>query len=404
MRRINPSDFRVAKRGTSREINRQIALTLVRTRQPISRADLARVMGLRRGAVTLLVNELIAAGLIFEGAKGESKRGRKPKYLFIDSRQRCAVAIDIRVSRTFILITDLVGQPLLPVSSFPTNWDPAALVAELAKRIERVLTKHPEVGACEGIGMAVPGMVDRHTSRVMHAPTLGWRDVDLVGPLQAATGLPVFVENSVKACALAQVWSVRNPALESSDLVFVGVSDGVGVGIVIDGKLMRGRDNIAGEFGHVPISADGPACSCGGRGCWEVYVSNVATLSRYLGRDLADRQHVASEALTVDDIVIRARAGEGRALAALQETGRYLGYGLANIVKALNPHRICIGGEITAGWDLIEGVVHEALGERTLIAAAAQTEILTVPVEDHPRLRGAAALVTAPAFAAPVVA
>src|SRR5437763_13250507 len=101
MRKIDPNNFRVATRATPRQINRQIALNLVRARQPISRADLARLMQMRRGAVSLLVNELIGEGIIFEGATGETSRGRKPKFLFVDTRSRCAVAVDIRPTRTY---------------------------------------------------------------------------------------------------------------------------------------------------------------------------------------------------------------------------------------------------------------------------------------------------------------
>src|ERR671930_403781 len=110
MRKINPDNFRIATRSTSREINRQIALNLVRTHQPISRADLARIMGLHRGAVSLIVNDLLAEGLIFEGATGESHRGRKPTFLYIDSRKRCVLALDIRVSRTYLQVSDPIGR------------------------------------------------------------------------------------------------------------------------------------------------------------------------------------------------------------------------------------------------------------------------------------------------------
>ena len=104
MRKINPHDFKVARRGTSREINRQIALNLVRAHQPISRADLARLMNVRRGVASLLVGELLDEGLIFEGAVGEAVgRGRRPTFLYIDSRQRCVVGVDVRASRTYIM-------------------------------------------------------------------------------------------------------------------------------------------------------------------------------------------------------------------------------------------------------------------------------------------------------------
>jgi predicted NBD/HSP70 family sugar kinase len=406
MRRINPNNFQVATRGTSREINRQIALNLVRAHQPISRADLARIMNLRRGAVSLLVNDLLAEGLIFEGATGESHRGRKPTFLYIDSRERCVVAVDVRVTRTFLMVTDLIGRQLVGVSSFPTEREPKRLVAELGKRIKKLLSEHKEAGVCEGVGIVVPGMVDRRTSRIIHAPTLGWRDVEIRESLAGATGLPVHLENSGKACAIAQMWAARGDAGVTGDLVFVSVSDGIGVGIIVNGEVLRGQHNIAGEFGHVPLSIDGPRCPCGAMGCWEAYISNLATLSRYFGRNLRESKPIPAEiaTFTVEDLITRARSGDAKAIAALESTARYLGLGLASIVNAVDPARIYIGGEIIAAWDLIEPAARAALSERALSPDAARTEIRTVTLEEHPRLRGAAALVAAPAFAAPPVA
>jgi predicted NBD/HSP70 family sugar kinase len=188
--------------------------------------------------------------------------------------------------------------------------------------------------------------------------------------------------------------------------VFVSVSDGVGVGVIVNGELLRGRHNTAGEFGHVPLNIDGPRCSCGATGCWEAYVSNIATLSRYFGRDPSERKPHASETatFTVEDLIARARAGDARALAAINSTARYLGLGLASIINAVDPARVYIGGEITTAWNLIEPIVRASLRERTLTDFGGATEINVVPAEEHPRLRGAVALVAAPAFAAPMVA
>ena len=148
---------RMARRGTSREINRQIAVNLIRTRQPISRADLARLMGTTRGTVTVLVKELISAGLVAEGATGEAPRGRKPTFLYLDSRRRCVVAVDCGRRRCFLMVTDIMGEPLVGMTSFPTEPDPDRLVAVLADRIRDTLALHPELGRCEGIGVVVPG-------------------------------------------------------------------------------------------------------------------------------------------------------------------------------------------------------------------------------------------------------
>ena len=314
MRKIDPRRFQIAKRRTSREINRQIALTLIRTHQPVSRADLARLMGTRRGAASVLVNELLAEGLIFEGAIGQGGgRGRKPTFLYIDSRERYVIAIDIRATRTYMMATDLLGKPMVGITNFPTNRDLAGLVSDLSQKIKVILENHRAAATCQGVGVAVPGMTDPSSGRVLHAPTLGWRDVNLKDPLAAATGLPVHVENSGRACALAQVWATRGDA-HTGDLAFVSVSDGVGVGIVVNGEILRGRHNIAGEFGHVPLSIDGPRCSCGATGCWEAYVSNLATLSRYFGRDPNERKPVSVEAatFTIEDLIARARHGDGK--------------------------------------------------------------------------------------------
>jgi len=404
LRRISTTAFRIARRGTSREINRQIALNLVRSKQPISRADLARLMGVRRGAISLLVNELLDSGLVFEGAKGESKRGRKPMHLYIETRRRCALAVDISASRTLMLVTDPLGHPLLDMHEFPTGPRPEGLVRELARNIKRILAEHPEVGECMGVGVAVSGLVDLDGGRLRYAPTLGWRDFDLLRPLQAATKLPVVVENSVKACVLAQVWAVRGDAPVDGPVAFVNVSDGVGVGIAIDGKLLRGAYNNAGEFGHIALSMDGPRCSCGQKGCWEAYVSVRATVARYLGTDSSWPASAEPSETTVETIIARARGGEARARETLRETGYYIGRGFATIVKAIEPRRVYMSGEITEAWDLILPTVEKALREQALIREAGETEILTVPLGEHPRLRGAAALVNSPAFAAPVVA
>jgi predicted NBD/HSP70 family sugar kinase len=406
MRRIDPRNFKVATRGTSRDINRRIALNLVRERQPISRADLARLMRKPRSAVGLLVNDLIARRLVFEGAAAPTLRGRRPKFLYIDSRGRCVVAVDIRVLRTYMMVTDLVGHQLLSVTSFPTLPDPVRFAADLVKRVKALLEQHHDLGRCEGVGVVVPGMVEHESGRVLFAPNLRWRDVPLREPLEKGLGLPVHVENSGKACALAQVWSTRNQGGNLPSLVFASVSDGLGVGIVVQGELVRGKHNIAGEFAHMPINLDGPRCGCGRSGCWQAYVSNLATLSRYFGRDVRQLAPDPREVLplTIDDLMTRVRAGDGKAIAAVQETARYLGVGLGALINAVDPAVIYLSGEITTVWDMIEQTVRAGLVERALTPSAAATPIQIVPAEQYPRLRGAAALVAVPAFAAPVVA
>ena len=404
LRKINSQDFRIATRRTSREINRRILLNLVREHQPVSRADLVRRMQLARGGVSLLVNELIAEGLVYEGAIGDAARGRKPTFLHVRTHDRMVIAADVRFSRTDLMLSDFSGREIA-LETFNTVFSPKEFVRNFARRVRQLLKSNHGATNCEGLGLVVPGMVDHRSGRILNAPTLNWHNVDLREALTSATGLPVQVENAAKACVLSQMWLACDELASNHDFAFVTVSDGVGVGIVVNGELFRGHENMAGEFGHIPLSMDGPRCLCGNLGCWEAYISNIATLSRYLGRD-ASKIHprlvleTDSDRLTVTDVIGNARQGDAKALTSIQSTARYLGLGLANVVNGLNPARVYLAGEITAAWDLIEVTVRDALAERALTKALAATRLHVVPSLENPRLRGAAALIAAPTFAA----
>lgn len=408
MRKINPRDFHIATRTTSREINRRIALNLIREHQPISRADLARRMEVTRGVVSVLVQELMEQELVYEGATGDIARGRKPTFLHIRTQDRLAIAIDVRFSQTYLMLCDFSGRQLA-LETYDTIFEIPEFIKDNAARIRRMLKTHAAKANCEGIGVAVPGMVDYRTGRILNAPTLGWRAVDIRDQLAAATGLPVQVENSGRACSLAQLWLERGEGAVTQNFVYVSVSDGVGVSVVVNGELLRGQHQIAGEFGHMPLSMDGPRCLCGATGCWEAYISNLATLSRYFGWNLSkispkSLRESKQKTFTVPDVVSRARSGDAKAIAAIQSTARFMGLGLATIVNVINPGSIYLAGEITTAWDLIESTVREAMGERALTEAAASTPLRIMSAQDQPRLRGAAALIAAPTFAAPRVA
>lgn len=406
MRKINTVQFRRATRSTPREINRKIVLNLVREHQPLSRADLARRMHVGRGMITQLVEGLIQDGVLFEGAVANAPRGRKPTLLHVRTRDQYAIAVDVRFARTYVALTDLDGRQLA-LESFPTELSPDALVAELARHVNRLLASHA-VTECEGIGIVVPGMIHRRTGQILNSPQLGWRNVNVREQLAQATGLRVFIENAPIACALAHMWLPPFGGGEPDNFVYVTVSDGLGVGVVEDGEVFRGHGDTAGEFGHLPLSLDGPRCMCGLRGCWEAYTSNVATMARYFGLDASvpeGRERLRMSGFTLEDLIARVRAGDARARAALEETGHYLGLGLAGIVTALSPARIVVGGEITAAWDLIEDIVAQRIRDRTLTSAAAATPVSAAPQQaQSPRLRGATALLVARKFAAPKVA
>jgi N-acetylglucosamine repressor len=405
MRKINTGHFRRATRSTPREINRKIMLNLIREHQPLSRADLARRMQVPRGTVTPMVDELIGQGVVCEGATTEAPRGRRPTMLYVRTRDRFVIAVDVRFRRTSLMLSDFDGREIA-METFTTPREPEALVAELAPRIGRLLAAHG-VTSYEGIGLVVPGMVDRRSGQIMNSPPLGWRNVDLRSMLADATGTRVFIENSPIACALAHMWLQPFDRALGDDFVYVSVSDGVGASIVVDGEVLHGSGETAGEFGHVPLNLDGPECMCGLRGCWEAYTSNIATRARYLGLEASmpeNREALRETGFTMADLITRARTGDARAADALQQTGRYLGIGLGSIITSISPARIVVGGEISGAWDLIGPTVIGEARSRALTDRAAATPIIPATGGNTPRLRGAAALLIARLFAAPEVA
>jgi acyl-CoA synthetase (AMP-forming)/AMP-acid ligase II len=178
MRKINTRDFHVATRSTSRDINRRIALNVIHEHQPISRAELARRMKVTRGVAGVLVQELLDQDLIYEGATGEAAFGRKPTLLHIKSHDRLVVAVDIRFSKTYIMVCDFSGRQVA-LETCDTKFSIPELIRDLGERIRRLIKTTGTSAGVEGVGVAVPGMVDHRTGRVLNAPQLGWRDVDI---------------------------------------------------------------------------------------------------------------------------------------------------------------------------------------------------------------------------------
>jgi N-acetylglucosamine repressor len=408
MRKINTRSFRVATRATPREVNRQIVLNLIREHQPISRAELARRMDVRRAALTEIVRELLEADEVVETGRAVAARGRRPTLLRIQTSTRFAAVVDIRATQTTLALADF-GGTIFQRDVFATPARAADLIAMLGERLNRLLTAGMPAGSkCQGVGVVVPGMVDRRGGRVLYAPRLGWRDVDLRDGLAKEVSLPVFVESAPIACALARLWTVSGESRAVNNFAYVSVSDGVGVGIVVHGEVLRGEAHTAGEFGHVSLDPFGPQCACGKRGCWEAFSCNSATSRRYVeqvagstgGKRNGGRQ---GPPLPVEEIVRRAKRGERAAEAAIAATGREIGRGLAAVVSAINPKRIYLGGEITAAWDVLEKPMRDALKEGTLTSATRETPIIPDRAPGEYRLLGAVALVAAPSYAAPRV-
>lgn len=350
MRRIDFTNTQVASSETARDINRSVVLNFIRRRQPISRADLARVSGLQRSTVSLITEQLIEERWVINGPTGRLPRGRRPTFLRLNERRAILVA-DIRPAQTTVGLADVNGQFLSQIA-FPTPANAAAGAERIAQHVKEFVKSQPKL-IVEGLGVSLPGRYDEKTSRLIFAPNLKWGEFDLKGSLEKATKLRVELENAANACVLAEVWFGH--AEQVRDMVVVTISEGIGTGIFLNGQLMRGDHGMAGEFGHVSLDANGPKCTCGGRGCWEVFGSNRAALRHY------QEATNSSERLSFQDLLARADAGDTSAITALEKMAHAIGQGMRMLVAGLAPSEIVVVGECTAQWNrfgpIIEGEV-----------------------------------------------
>jgi predicted NBD/HSP70 family sugar kinase len=401
VRRIDLSNFQVATSETARDINRRIVLNLIRTHQPISRADLARHSGLQRSTVSVIAEQLIRERWITEGANGHTARGRRPTFLHLNKERVGIIGINVRPVTTTLALADLDAN-FLAQDSLPTPQQPKQFLAELVPRVRKLMNARPEL-TCEGIGVSLPGRVDVATQKLVFAPNLGWKDFDLKTPLEKATGLPVELENAANSCALSEICFGRR-AEGLRNLVIVTVSEGIGCGLILNHQLVQGSTGTAGEFGHAALVQDGLECSCGNRGCWEMYASNSAAIRYYsqAGSSRGRRSTTLDKTISFEHLLRLAQQGDGKAVEALQQMAQYLGRGIAPLVSGLAPDMIVIVGEVTRAWEKVGPIIKDTVRQHSFTRA--ETQIVPSDPITQPRLRGTIALVLLKHFGAPAIA
>jgi predicted NBD/HSP70 family sugar kinase len=380
IRHVDLAELQLASSETARVINRDIVLELVRTSQPISRADLARRSGLGRSTVSQIVEQLIGENWVREGAMGSLPRGRRPTMVGLNG-DLVAIAVDIHPRQASVALVDLNGR-LLSRWPVPITSDPAASMRLIIECMQRIRPTAP-YQSTEGIGISLPGRVNPTTQRLIFAPNLKWPEFDIKKMVETKMGLPVFLENDATACLLAERTFARMDGVR--DAVLVAVAEGVGTCILANGQLFSGHNGMAGEFGHISVDPNGPRCGCGKNGCWEVFSSSGAALRYY--RELKPK----GSAVTFQELLNRAEDSDSAAAQALTMQATWIGRGLRIIIASVSPSMILIAGDLTAAWHRYGPVIEKEAIDLTL--AGSPPQIRPSHEGEIARLRGAAALV-----------
>lgn len=277
----------------------------------------------------------------------------------------------------------------------PKAEKPNEIVRALIDAVHEAESKTAEQGGLiSAVSLAVPGTVNVAAGVVVKAPNVPCLDgFRLSAALESELEWPVILENDANAAAIGEMW--QGAGRGHRTLICVTLGTGVGGGIILDGKLWRGADGSAGELGHIGVDPfAGVACTCGSRGCLEVYASATAIVR--MTREARPRYPNSilhnTEDLTSQKIYQAGREGDELAIEVFRRMGVYLGIGLASLVNILNPEIVVIGGGLSNGWDLFEKHMHQQVLERAFPIPARRVKIVRAQCGDDAGLLGAARL------------
>ncbi|MDO8105989.1 ROK family transcriptional regulator [Isoptericola sp. b441] len=359
-------------------------LGLLGTRGPLSRAELARQLGVSPATVTQITKALLARDLVVELDQVPSHGGRPARRLGLASTGWGAIGAKVTADHVALVHVALDGSV---TGSSVHAFDPDAPHAldALAVLLRDAVESHD--GHLLGVGVGIPGAVDSQDSGTVEAPTLGWSEARVGRALRSALGVPVLVENDVNTLAVAE--RVYGVGRDHGSYLVATIGRGIGCGVVIDGALYRGAYGGAGEIGHLPMSVDGPACACGGQGCLEAYIGQAALERAARERGITDDG--------IDALRLAADQGSADARALFAEAGAMLGQALAGVVHTLDPEVVVLLGEGITAWQYWE-VGFAASFRRHLMPSRRGTPYRIDSWDEDKWALGAAALVLASPF------
>jgi len=366
---------------------------------PMSRSALVRRTGLTRSAIRGLIGELVAGGLVSERrSAGIGTPGRPSPLVSPVPDGAVVLALDIEVDSLAAALVGLGGEVLehVRIDRQRGHSSLVAIVDDLAELASTVRSRRSAIRPEIGIGVAVPGVVRRADGLVSMAPNLGWTDQPLGSRLAHVLGdeVPITVANEADLGALAEVR--RGVATGADHILFLTGEVGVGGGLIVDGRPFHGVAGYGGEVGHMPVNPRGEVCNCGGVGCWETEVGAVSLLRR------AGRSTSGGRA-EIDALLLDAAAGAPLAIAALEQTGRWLGVGLSGLINILNPRLIVFGGLFQRIHPYVAAIVDAELDRHTLRAPRRLVRVVAGSLGAEAPLVGAAELALEPFLGDPAV-
>lgn len=392
----------IANRELMRAINRFAIIHAIRDAGTISRVDLARRTGLSQATVTGITAELLGEGMLLEQASGRSEGGRRPVPLTLNPQGAYTVGVHLSVDQICVVLMDLQAGILKTHTKKlePDNYLAEQMIEDLIESVQTCLWQADFTKKqISGIGVAIPGLIDSRTGFVHYVPNYKWNNIGLADRLHERMGVPVYVENSANTLAIFEQWFGIGRGTDN--FLLITTEHGIGAGLVLDGKIYRGSNGIAGEFGHTVVDDTGPLCRCGQTGCLEAICGNNAILREAAEAIKRGELQLEGGILTIEAVLAEAKGGNAALRAIYARAGRTLGVGIGNMGKLFDPEKIIITGKGVLAGELLFGPMRETLPPGIDFTRDARTRVFIQEWQPTLYARGAGALVLQEVYQSP---
>ena len=384
------------------EINRSLVLNNIRSQPNCSRSQIAANTGLQQATITKIVNDLIRAGMVLETSLfKKSEKGRRSIGLTLNTALHRIIGVRLTRSRILVGLFDINGkQHNLICKNIDISRGAKEAIGKMVKAIKAMMDSSGE-GHILGIGVGLPGFFikDEGIIAVM-ADFPGWEGFSVKKVLESEFGGIVYTEHDAYAQGLAEWWFGRKRET-SNILLSIGMEEGLGAGLVIQGKVYYGSQGIAGEIGHVSIDFDGIPCVCGNRGCLRNYCTEAAVIQQAREGLKTHTHSKLKGSFKLGEIIDCALKGDKFAADLIRKAGRFLGYGIMNAIYAYNPDTIILSRRFFAAGDLYLNAIREVLRERLLPVFFDRIKLEFSALDADPVLLGVVSLVTDKIFMTP---
>lgn len=367
-----------ANLSTIKTSNRSLILRTINAEGQVSRAELSRITGLTKTSITNIITELLGEGLVMETEAQESQNGRRPILLYMN--KDALYALGVYISRDFVhtSMVNLRGEILCETRyAFELTENEVTFMEIITQQLEE-MTAHTGILPSKilGIGIASIGPLDTDQGIILDPPNFrGLKSIPIVERLTQRFPYKVILENDMNASAVAE--KLFGDARQLTDFIYIGITNGIGAGIIVGNHLFKGADGFAGEIGHTTIDIHGEQCPCGNLGCLELYTSIPHTINRVkasiqLGMETAAAYRLP---LTWPDLVELARAGDDACKNAIHKLVYYLSVGLVNLIHTFDPQVIFLGHEIALAGDLVMQPLEELVNANILFRKSKRVEV-----------------------------